>query len=179
MTLGEKRPTGVIYLLKAIKFAAFALKDFGLSGLPRALVEWIDSPRLSPLVPIVAPMVFYIVIGCFPDGSSSVVPTMAVVKPIIRQAGITVIRFGSFAAVVVEMARITPPIGFNLFVLQGTTRHEISTIARTALPMFMLKVVMAGILDAVPEIVTWLPENLRAPLSVLRPWCFVARGRLV
>jgi TRAP-type C4-dicarboxylate transport system permease large subunit len=86
---------------------------------------------------------------------------MAVVEPMIRQAGIDVIWFGIFIVVVVEMAQITPPIGFNLFVLQGMTGHEISYIAWTALPFFLLMVVMVVILVAFPDIATWLPETMR------------------
>lgn len=107
--------------------------------------------------------VFYIIIGCFLDGISSVVLTMAVVEPMIRQAGIDIIWFGIFIVVVVEMAQITPPIGFNLFVVQGMTKHEMSYIAKTAIPMFLLMVLMVGILVAFPEIATYLPENMRSP----------------
>ena len=141
--------------------AAFLSLSMGFTGLPRALAGWIDSLDLAPIVLIFALMIFYIIIGCFLDGISSVVLTMAVVEPMIRQAGIDVIWFGIFIVVVVEMAQITPPIGFNLFVLQGMTRHQINYIARTALPMFLLMVVMVGILVAFPGIATYLPENMR------------------
>ena len=106
-------------------------------------------------------LVFYVILGCFLDGISSVVLTMAVVEPMIRQAGIDVIWFGIFIVVVVEMAQITPPIGFNLFVLQGMTNHEMSFIARAAIPMFLIMVVMVLVLMVFPEIATWLPENMR------------------
>ena len=106
-------------------------------------------------------MVFYIVIGCFLDGISSVVLTMAVVEPMIRQAGIDVIWFGIFIVVVVEMAQITPPIGFNLFVMQGITKHEMNYIAKAAIPMFLIMVVMVFVLILVPDLATWLPENMR------------------
>ena len=106
-------------------------------------------------------LVFYIILGCFLDGISSVVLTMAVVEPMIRQAGIDIIWFGIFIVVVVEMAQITPPIGFNLFVLQGMTRHEMSFISKAAFPMFLIMVVMVFLLIAFPEIATWLPENAR------------------
>jgi len=79
----------------------------------------------------------------------------------IRQAGIDVIWFGIFIVVVVEMAQITPPIGFNLFVLQGMTRHEMNYIAKAALPMFFIMVVMVFVLIAFPDLATWLPENMR------------------
>ena len=97
----------------------------------------------------------------FLDGISSVVLTMAIVEPMIRQAGIDVIWFGVFVVVVVEMAQVTPPIGFNLFVLQGMTQHEISYIARTAIPMVLLMVLMVIILVVWPELATWLPDNIR------------------
>jgi TRAP-type C4-dicarboxylate transport system permease large subunit len=125
------------------------------------LAEWIDSLQLAPTVLLMALMVFYVVIGCFLDGISSVVLTMAVVEPMIRQAGIDVIWFGIFIVVVVEMAQITPPVGFNLFVMQGMTRHQMNYIAKTALPMFALMVVMVFILIAFPEIATYLPENMK------------------
>ena len=140
--------------------AAFLSLSMGFTGLPRNLANWIDSLQLSPIVLIMALMVFYIVIGCFLDGISSVVLTMAVVEPMIRQAGIDVIWFGIFIVVVVEMAQITPPIGFNLFVMQGITRHQMNYIARAALPMFVLMMVMVGILVVFPELATYLPENM-------------------
>ena len=87
---------------------------------------------------------------------------MAVVEPMVRAAGIDLIWFGIFVVVVVEMAQITPPVGFNLFVLQGMTRHEINYIARAALPMFLMMVVMVFILVAFPELATYLPEQMRA-----------------
>ena len=157
--LGATRTSCMIALILA--GAAFLSLSMGFTGLPRALATWIDSLQLSPYVLIVALMVFYIIIGCFLDGISSVVLTMAVVEPMIRQAGIDVIWFGIFIVVVVEMAQITPPIGFNLFVLQGMTEHEINYIARTAVPMFLLMVVMVAILVIFPDLATYLPENMR------------------
>ena len=158
--LGATRTSCMIALILA--GAAFLSLSMGFTGLPRNLAAWIDSLELSPYVLIFALMIFYIIIGCFLDGISSVVLTMAVVEPMIRQAGIDVIWFGIFIVVVVEMAQITPPIGFNLFVLQGMTKHQISYIAKTALPMFLLMVLMVGILVVFPEIATYLPENMRA-----------------
>ena len=141
--------------------ASFLSLSMGFTGLPRALAEFIASLQLSPIMLIAALTVFYIVVGCFLDGISSVVLTMAVVEPMIRQAGIDVIWFGIFIVVVVEMAQITPPIGFNLFVMQGMTKHDMGYIAKAALPMFALMVLMVGILVAFPDLATWLPENMR------------------
>ena len=133
----------------------------GFTGLPRALAEWIGSMELTRFQLLMALLVFYIVIGCFLDGISSVVLTIAVVEPMVRQAGIDIIWFGIFIVVVVEMAQITPPIGFNLFVLQGMTEHQMNYIARAALPMFAIMILMVFVLIAFPEIATWLPENIR------------------
>ena len=141
--------------------AAFLSLSMGFTGLPRALAEFIANLNLSPIMLIAALTVFYIIVGCFLDGISSVVLTMAVVEPMIRQAGIDVIWFGIFIVVVVEMAQITPPIGFNLFVMQGMTKHDMGYIAKAALPMFALMVVMVAILVAFPELATWLPDNMR------------------
>ena len=133
----------------------------GFTGLPRALADGIAAMELTRFQLLMALLVFYIVLGMFLDGISSVVLTMAVVEPMVRGAGIDLIWFGIFVVVVVEMAQITPPIGFNLFVIQGMTDHEMGYITKAALPMFAIMVVMVFILIFFPEVATWLPENLR------------------
>ena len=157
--MGATRTSAMIALI--LMGASFLSLSMGFTGLPRALAGWIDGMNLSPIVLIAALTVFYIILGMFLDGISSVVLTMAIVEPMIRQAGIDVIWFGVFVVVVVEMAQVTPPIGFNLFVLQGMTKHEISYIARTAIPMVLLMILMVVILVIWPELATWLPENTR------------------
>lgn len=157
--MGATRTSAMIALI--LMGAAFLSLAMGFTGLPSALAAWIDSMDLSPVVLIVALTFFYVVLGMFLDGISSVVLTMAIVEPMIRQAGIDVIWFGIFIVVVVEMAQVTPPIGFNLFVLQGMTQHEISYIAKTAIPMVGLMLLMVVILVVWPEIATWLPDNIR------------------
>ena len=157
--LGATRTSAMIALILA--GAAFLSLSMGFTGLPRALAEFIGGLELSRFELLMALLVFYIILGCFLDGISSVVLTMAVVEPMIRQAGIDIIWFGIFIVVVVEMAQITPPIGFNLFVLQGMTRHEMGFIARAAIPMFLIMVAMVFVLIAFPELATWLPENMR------------------
>lgn len=157
--LGATRTSAMIALILA--GAAFLSLSMGFTGLPRALATFIASLELSRFELLMALLLFYIVIGCFLDGISSVVLTIAVVEPMIRQAGIDVIWFGIFIVVVVEMAQITPPIGFNLFVLQGMTNHEMNYIAKAALPMFGIMVVMVFVLILFPDIATWLPENMR------------------
>jgi C4-dicarboxylate transporter, DctM subunit len=157
--MGAVRTSAMIMLI--LMGAAFLSLSMGFTGLPRTLAEWIGGLELSPVMLIAALTVFYIVVGMFLDGISAVVLTMPVVETMVRMAGIDLIWFGIFIVVVVEMAQITPPIGFNLFVLQGMTGHHIGYISRTALPMFLLMCVMVAILVAFPDIATWLPENLR------------------
>jgi len=157
--MGATRTSAMIALI--LMGAAFLSLAMGFTGLPRALAAWIDGMDLSPVVLIAALTVFYLVLGMFLDGLSSVVLTMAIVEPMIRQAGIDVIWFGIFIVVVVETAQVTPPIGFNLFVLQGMTKHEISYIAKTAIPMVFLMLLMVVLLVIWPEIATWLPDNMR------------------
>ena len=157
--MGATRTSAMIALILA--GAAFLSLSMGFTGLPRALAEWIASIDLSRFQLLMVLLVFYIILGCFLDGISVVVLTIAIVEPMIRQVGIDIIWFGIFIVVVVEMAQITPPIGFNLFVLQGMTGHSMSYIARAAFPMFMIMVAMVFILIAFPELATWLPENMR------------------
>jgi tripartite ATP-independent transporter DctM subunit len=140
--------------------AAFLSLAMGYTGLPRALAEWIGELELSALTLILALTVFYMIIGMFLDGISSVVLTMAVVEPMVRSVGIDIIWFGIFIVVVVEMAQITPPVGFNLFVLQGTTEHEMSYISRAAFPMFLIMAVMIVILIVFPDLATYLPNSM-------------------
>ena len=157
--MGATRTSAMIALILA--GAAFLSLSMGFTGLPRGLADFIASMELSRFELLMALLVFYIILGCFLDGISSVVLTMAVVEPMIRQAGIDLIWFGIFIVVVIEM-EITPPIGFNLFVLQGMTRHEMNYIAKAAIPMFLIMVLMVFVLIGFPDLATWLPENIRA-----------------
>jgi tripartite ATP-independent transporter DctM subunit len=159
--MGATRTSAMIALILA--GAAFLSLSMGFTGLPRALADMIAAWELSKFELLMALLVFYIILGMFLDGISSVVLTMAVVEPMVREAGIDLIWFGIFIVVVVEMAQITPPIGFNLFVMQGMTHHEMGYIAKAAIPMFLIMVLMVFVLIAFPEIATWLPENIRKP----------------
>lgn len=157
--LGATRTSAMIAL---ILMGAIALTlAMGFTGLPRALAEYIESLQLSRFSLLMALMVFYIILGMFLDGISSVVLTMAIVQPMVAGAGIDMIWFGIFIVIVVEMAQITPPIGFNLFVMQGITKHEMGYIAKTALPLFLIMVFMVFVMIGFPELATYLPESMR------------------
>ena len=140
--------------------ASFLTLAMGYIGLPRQLAEFITGFGLSQLWLLFWLMVFYIVLGCFLDGISMVVLTMGVILPTIIKAGIDLVWFGIFIVLVVEMAQITPPVGFNLFVLQGMTKKEITWIARVSLPLFFLMVAAVALIYFFPGLVTWLPARM-------------------
>jgi TRAP-type C4-dicarboxylate transport system permease large subunit len=140
--------------------AAFLTLAMGYIGLPRRLAEFIGGLGLSQLWLLFWLMVFYIILGCFLDGISMVVLTMGVILPTIAKAGIDLVWFGIFIVLVVEMAQITPPVGFNLFVLQGMTKKEITWIARVAMPLFFLMVAAVALIYFFPGLVTWLPGRM-------------------
>jgi TRAP-type C4-dicarboxylate transport system permease large subunit len=140
--------------------AAFLTLSMGYIGLPRHLAEWIATLGLSQWQLLLVLLAFYVVLGCFLDGISMVVLTMGVIMPTVVKAGIDPLWFGIFIVLVVEMAQITPPVGFNLFVLQGMTGREIGWIARVTLPFFFCMVIGIALITLFPAIVTVLPQGL-------------------
>ena len=140
--------------------AAFLTLSMGYIGLPRRLAEFIASLGLTQVGLLFWLMVFYIILGCFLDGISMVVLTMGVILPTIVKAQIDLVWFGIFIVLVVEMAQVTPPVGFNLFVLQGMTQRDITWIAKVAFPLFLLMVVAVGLLYFFPGLVSWLPGRM-------------------
>jgi tripartite ATP-independent transporter DctM subunit len=157
--LGGTRTYCMIALI--LSGAAFLTLAMGYVGLPRHLAEWIGSLGLSQWQLLVALALFFIALGCFLDGISMVVLTIGVVLPTVQKAGIDPLWFGIFVVLVVEMAQITPPVGFNLFVLQGMTKREIGWIARVTLPFFGLMCAAVALIYVFPGIVTWLPARMR------------------
>jgi C4-dicarboxylate transporter DctM subunit len=156
--LGATRLSCMIALILA--GAAFLTLAMGFTGLPRHLADWIGQMGLSAGALIIVLTVFYIILGCFLDGISMIVLTMAIVLPMIEKLGIDLVWFGIFLVLVVEMAQITPPVGFNLFVLQGMTGHQITYIAKAAFPLFLLMCVAVALIYFFPGLVTWLPNQM-------------------
>lgn len=140
--------------------AAFLSVAMGFTGIPRGLASWIGAMELSPVMLLAALTVFFAVLGCFLDGISIVVLTVAVIMPMVEQAGIDLIWFGIYIVIVVEMSQITPPIGLNLFVIQGLTGRNLLYLAHAALPFFLVMVVMVVLLIAFPGLATFLPESM-------------------
>ena len=141
--------------------AAFLTLSMGYIGLPRHLAEWIASLGLNQAQLVVALALFFIILGCFLDGISMVVLTMGVLMPTVQAAHIDPLWFGVFVVLVVEMAQITPPVGFNLFVLQGMTGRQLPWIAKVTMPMFLLMCVAVALIYVFPGIATWLPQQMR------------------
>ena len=152
----------IAFILAGSSFLALAM---GFTGLPRNLAIWIQEMNLSPYVLIFALTLFYIILGMFLDGISAVVLTMAIIEPMIRQAGFDMIWFGIFLVIVVEMAQITPPVGFNLFVLQGLANKDMGFIAKSAFPLFLLMIFAVFIIIVFPEIALWLPKQMIQPIK--------------
>jgi tripartite ATP-independent transporter DctM subunit len=153
----------IAFILAGSTFLSLAM---GFTGLPRNLAIWIQSMDLSPYTLLFVLTVFYIILGMFLDGISAVVLTMAIIEPMIRQAGFDMIWFGIYLVIVVEMAQITPPVGFNLFVLQGMANKDMGFIAKSAFPLFLLMILAVIIVIIFPEIALWLPNKMSANINI-------------
>ena len=151
----------IIFILAGTTFLSLAM---GFTGLPKNLALWIKSLDLSPYTLIFVLTIFYIILGMFLDGISAVVLTMAIVEPMIRQAGFDMIWFGIYLVLVVEMSQITPPVGFNLFVLQSMADKDIYYIAKAAFPLFLIMILAVVAIVLFPELALWLPSKMVNPL---------------
>jgi C4-dicarboxylate transporter DctM subunit len=140
--------------------ASFLTVAMGFTGVPRAIAEWIAHMGLTPAGLIVVLTLLFIVLGCFLDGISMVVLTAAVILPSVKAAGIDLLWFGIFIVLVVEMAQLTPPVGFNLYVLQALTGRNMFYVARASLPFFILMAVAVALIWIFPEIVSYLPSKM-------------------
>jgi tripartite ATP-independent transporter DctM subunit len=156
--LGATRTSCMIMFI--IAGAAFLSVAMGFTGIPRILAENISAMDLSPLMLIAILTLFFIVLGCFLDGISIVVLTTSIILPMVERSGIDLLWFGIYVVLVVEMSQITPPVGFNLFVIQGLTKINIMRIARFAMPFFLLLLFAIVLLTTFPQIATWLPQSM-------------------
>lgn len=132
----------------------------GYLHLPRELAAWIAAQHFSPAELLAALAVFYIVLGLFLDGISITVMSLPITLPIVVLAGFDPLWFGVFLVIMVELGQITPPVGFNLFVLQGLTGENIGRVAWAAAPFFLLMCAAAAMISFWPAIVLWLPQKL-------------------
>ncbi len=154
--MGAVRMTCMIMLILAC--ASFLSKAMAYTGIPRALAEWVSLMELSPYALIAALTVMYIVLGTALDGISMIVLTTVVVLPLIKQAGFDLVWFGIFMILLIEMAEVSPPVGFNLFVLQTMSGRDSLYVAKAALPFFLLLVVAVVAITIWPQIVMVVPR---------------------
>ena len=155
---------GAVRLACMINFilagAAFLTQAMAYSRIPVAMAQWVGAQGFHPYLVIGALTALYIVLGCFIDGVSMIVLTVSVALPIIQAAGFDLLWFGIFIVLVVEMAQITPPVGFNLFVLQGLTGENIFRIAAATAPFFVLMCIAVAMVTVFPGLATWLPSTM-------------------
>ena len=154
--MGATRTSCMIMFILA--GAAFLTKTMAFTGIPRELAEWVDSMHLSPYALIGTLVLVYLVLGTALDGISMIVLTSAVVMPMIQKAGFDLVWFGIFIVLLVEIAEVTPPVGFNLFVLQNMTGKDSNVIAKASIPFFMCLVLCIVLITVFPQIVTFLPD---------------------
>jgi tripartite ATP-independent transporter DctM subunit len=154
--MGATRTSCMIMFILA--GAAFLSKTMAFTGIPRELADWVAGMHLSPYALIAVLVLVYLVLGTALDGISMIVLTSAVVLPMIQKAGFDVIWFGIFVILLVEIAEVTPPVGFNLFVLQNMTGKDSNLIARASIPFFMCLVACIALIVVFPQIVTILPD---------------------
>ncbi|WP_353186295.1 TRAP transporter large permease [Bosea sp. (in: a-proteobacteria)] len=154
--MSATRLTCMIMLILA--GAAFCTAAMAYTGIPAALAEWVKGQNLSPHMLVLALTCMYIILGCLIDGISMIVLTAVIVLPMVKEAGFDLVWFGVYLVIHVEMAQITPPVGFNLFVLQNMSGKDTWTVAKAAFPFFILLNVAVIIITTFPEIVLYLPK---------------------
>lgn len=154
--MGATRTSCMIMFILA--GAAFLTKTMAFTGIPRELAEWVNAMNLPPYALIASLVLVYLVLGTALDGISMIVLTAAVVLPMVQQAGFDLIWFGIFVVLLVEIAEVTPPVGFNLFVLQNMTGRDSTLVAKAAIPFFFCLVACIALITLFPSIVTVLPD---------------------
>ena len=159
--MSATRLTCMIMLILA--GAAYTTAAMAYTGIPAALAEWVKGQNLTPGMLALYLSVMYIILGCLIDGISMIVLTMVIVLPMIKQAGLDLIWFGVYLVIHVEMAQITPPVGFNLFVLQNMSGRDTFSVARAAFPFFLLLIFAVFIITEFPQIVLVVPQMAFPP----------------
>ncbi len=154
--MSATRLTCMIMLILA--GAAFTTAAMAYTGIPAALAEWVKGQNLTPSMLALYLSIMYIILGCLIDGISMIVLTAVIVLPMVQQAGLDLVWFGVYLVIHVEMAQITPPVGFNLFVLQNMSGRDTFTVARAAFPFFLMLLVAVFIITEFPQIVLFLPK---------------------
>jgi C4-dicarboxylate transporter, DctM subunit len=148
-------------MIMLVLLAGSALtQSMSYTHLPEMLASWVSGMGLTPFWLLMLLLLLYTILGGFLDGISCIVLTIPLIEPMLRAAGIDMVWFGIFIVLVVEKAQITPPIGFNLFVLQSMTGHNIFKIAKWSLPMYLIMLGMVFVIIWFPWLATWLPHQM-------------------
>ncbi len=158
--MGATKTTCMMCLI--VLGASYFSSAMGYLGIPRAMAMVVAGFDLSPYALIFALTILYIILGCFLDGGSIIVITLPITLPLSLAAGFSAIWFGIFLVIMAELCQITPPLGFNLFVLQKETGLDISYIMRATIPFFLLLLLTVTIITVFPQIALWLPSKMMA-----------------
>lgn len=158
--VGGMRTTVLIMLVLAGASVLSALMDY--SNLPHKLAELFGSLNLSPAMLLIGLAIFYLILGCFLDGVSMIVATTAIVLPMVTSAGIDLVWFGIYLIVLIELAQLTPPVGFNLYILQALTGRDLMVVVRASIPFFLLLLLTLVILAWWPQTALYLPSTIMA-----------------
>ncbi len=140
--------------------AAFLSSCMAFTGIPKALAEWVAAMNPNPYMLIAALAGIYVILGTALDGVSMIVLTTSIVMPMVEKAGFDLVWFGIFIVLLVEIAEVTPPLGFNLFVLQTMSGRDSTYVARASIPFFFMMLIAIALITVFPAIVTWLPAVL-------------------
>ncbi|MGE0850631.1 MAG: TRAP transporter large permease [Hyphomicrobiaceae bacterium] len=158
--IGGMRTSVLIMLILAGASVLSALMDY--SGLPQYLAQLVTEIQLSPAALLFWLAILYLILGCFLDGVSMIVATATVVLPMVSAAGIDLVWFGIYLIVLIEVAQITPPVGFNLYILQALTGKDILAVTRASVPFFFLLLLALLILCIWPQTALYLPSQVMA-----------------
>ena len=157
--MGAVRTTAMIMLI--VLGASYLSVVVGYLGITRQLTMFVTEIGLSPYMLILILTILYIVLGCLVDGFSMIVMTTPIVLPLITAAGFDTVWFGIYLVLMIELAQITPPVGFNLFVISSLNRADVLDIARDSAPFFLLMATMTALITVFPQIVLFLPNMMR------------------
>jgi C4-dicarboxylate transporter DctM subunit len=155
---GAVRTSCMIMLI--VMGAAYLSNVIGYLGITRALTRYVTLMELSPYMLIVILTVLYLILGCLVDGFSMIVMTAPIVLPLIEAAKFDTVWFGIYLVLMIELAQITPPVGFNLFVISGLNNDDLVTIARASLPFFFIMLLATILLTVFPDIALYLPNRM-------------------
>ncbi|SFO16800.1 TRAP transporter, DctM subunit [Cohaesibacter marisflavi] len=158
--IGTSRTVSMLGLIVAA--ASFLSVAMGFLAIPTTISRIVTQMDLAPFALILLLIVIYMILGTFLEGMSMIVMTIPIVLPLVQSAGYDKIWFGIFLVIMVELAQISPPVGMNLFVLQGITKKPLGEVVKAALPFFLIMMAFVLLLALFPQIISFLPNLVMA-----------------